>query len=121
MTPEAQVTGQSANTVKNPQGNREVIEKAVGELLLVVNKYLVENRVTLLDSFLIAHSLHKVLVFGIAMNWDMQGTPAEKVYREADMTWRVAMRELWRQLKPVSQEYKLPLAGEEEIPDLQNE
>ena len=62
-----------------------------------VDAYLMEHKdISLIDCLMVSHNIHKLMVTRIAEQWVKLGIPAEKTYRMADLTFRKAIRQLWR-------------------------
>lgn len=81
------------------KGEIKADQKIVTELTLFMEQglktWLKEHPETrLLDVFMAAHSLHKVIIFEVAKRWAMEGVPEKKTYHMADLTFRRAMRDL---------------------------
>lgn len=78
------------------------ILKGTNFLLNQLAEYTTENPTSVVEMFKIVHNFHRLVIKDVAAKWAKGGTPEEHIYRMADMTWRKAMRELQRQLKPLS-------------------
>jgi hypothetical protein len=59
-------------------------------------EYAAEHTLSLLDVFMVAHNVHKRIVINVAIQSMADGENPEHTFREADMTWRMAMREVKR-------------------------
>lgn len=90
------MTTEKAEDVK---ADHEIVAKHTLALLNMVSDYCKENEISLLESFMISHNLHKLMVDNIAYIWSSRNKiPEQNTYRAADMTFRQAMKDLRRQL-----------------------
>lgn len=78
------------------KANPERVTKASDELLKMIEEYVLENQVTAIDVFMIAHNIHKRLVTECALRWSTTPQGVMKTYQMADQTFRKAMKDLWR-------------------------
>lgn len=77
-------------------GDHERISELSNVLLDKLGEWVNEHPETEpIDVFMAAHSFHKLIVMTLAQQLEPQ-TPATQTFRNADMTFRKAMKELWR-------------------------
>lgn len=74
----------------------EEVEAMTIYLLEKIKEYVQTNQVQMISVFMACHSAHKIVVNDLAKRWTLEGIPIDKTARMADMTWRKAMKELWR-------------------------
>lgn len=65
-------------------------------LLEQIKEYVKEHEIQMISVFMACHSAHKVVVNDLAARWSLEGIPPHRTARMADMTWRKAMKDLWR-------------------------
>lgn len=78
------------------QANPELVAKASDDIEAFLEKYFTENKLDLATCFMAIHNGHKRMVVKIARLWSINGVAEKQTYRMSDMTWRKAMRALWR-------------------------
>lgn len=78
------------------QANPELVAKMTDDICDYIEKYLIENQISLIDALMGSHNIHKRMVVKIARLWSINGVAEKQTYRMSDMTWRKAMKALWR-------------------------
>lgn len=86
----------------NIKADMAKVNSAVEELLPVITAYMVSKEMSIVDAIMVVHNVHKIIVKGIAEEWEKQGIPYEKTLRMADMTFRSSMKELRRSAPTLS-------------------
>jgi hypothetical protein len=78
------------------KANLERVRAASAFLFQQFLEYAAEHELSLVDVFMVGHNFHKQIVTNIAARGLSEGMEPTHTFREADMTWRMAMREMSR-------------------------
>lgn len=81
----------------NKQANEQEMIDFTNYLLEKSNDYLAIHPMNLIDALMASHNFHKKMIWNIAKEYARIGNDPIKVYRMADMTFRKAMKNLWRE------------------------
>jgi hypothetical protein len=88
-----------AYRVEGLEADPEHVTKGTTHMYKQFQKFMEENKYSVIDAFMIAHSFHKMVVLSVMARWRLDGFEPEKTLHLADMTWRHGLEAVRKNLK----------------------